>query len=194
MWPGCAKEVDWVNEYQSAAGVKRRIRGVQRRICGLADIGVANRILPIPDWQGEEDKYMILIIGPAFSGKREYARSIMEGRMRSDQRIEVQEIITVETDLQIEVQEMITVETDLQIEVQEMITDETNPEELESIASDLCSEAKVLTASETGAGIVPVDPKDRRRRELQGKFLSLLAARADRVIRVFYGIPEVLKG
>lgn len=150
---------------------------------------------------------MILIIGPAFSGKREYARSIIHGCMGADQRIKIQEMITDETDQRIkvretitvdsdqriDVQDMIIVETDLRIEIQEMITDETNPEELESIASQLCSNTKVLTASETGAGIVPIDPKDRRRRELQGRFLSMLAARADRVIRVFYGIPEVIK-
>ncbi len=109
---------------------------------------------------------MILIIGPAFSGKMRYARSLL----------------------------LTAAEEEILPEVQDMITDETRDGDIESLADYLCEGAKILTASETGAGIVPVDPKERRIRELQGRLLQELVRRAERVIRVFYGIPETLKG
>ena len=49
-------------------------------------------------------------------------------------------------------------------------------------------------ASELGGGVVPVDPREREARERAGRLACLLAARADTVIRVFCGIPKVLKG
>ena len=52
----------------------------------------------------------------------------------------------------------------------------------------------VLVCDEIGGGIVPLDPDERRWREETGRARGLLAA-ADgtRLIRVWYGLPEVLK-
>ena len=51
-----------------------------------------------------------------------------------------------------------------------------------------------LTCDEIGGGIVPLDPFERRWREETGRALGILAAdRHVRVVRVWYGIPEVLK-
>lgn len=53
--------------------------------------------------------------------------------------------------------------------------------------------AEVVIASDISGGVVPADRVERRYRELHGLFLARLAARAERVVRVFYGIGEVLK-
>ncbi|WP_417341205.1 bifunctional adenosylcobinamide kinase/adenosylcobinamide-phosphate guanylyltransferase, partial [Evtepia gabavorous] len=45
-----------------------------------------------------------------------------------------------------------------------------------------------------GGGVVPVDPVQRQNREAAGRLACLLAQRADRVIRVFCGLPQALKG
>ena len=136
---------------------------------------------------------MILIIGPAFSGKREYARSILEGkrilpgsisRIRPEEEAASETISAADADWE----ELILTE------VQEMVREEMEEQELLALADSLCRRARILTASETGAGIVPAESRLRRRREKQGRLLSMLAQRADSVIRVFYGIPEVLKG
>ena len=66
-------------------------------------------------------------------------------------------------------------------------------EDLEVLADELARH-EVVIAHEVGSGVVPVDPEQRRRRETAGRLSCLLAARADRVIRVFCGIPTVLKG
>lgn len=51
----------------------------------------------------------------------------------------------------------------------------------------------VVICNETGNGIVPVDKAERMARELTGRLCIQLAARADKVVRVICGIPQVLK-
>lgn len=51
----------------------------------------------------------------------------------------------------------------------------------------------VIIARETGCGIVPIDPVERRFRELHGRLLQKLAARAERVTRIVCGIAEEIK-
>ena len=52
----------------------------------------------------------------------------------------------------------------------------------------------VLTCDEIGAGIVPLDPAERRWREETGRALELLCADpGTRLVRVWYGLGEVLK-
>jgi adenosylcobinamide kinase/adenosylcobinamide-phosphate guanylyltransferase len=45
-----------------------------------------------------------------------------------------------------------------------------------------------------GGGVVPVDARQRADREAAGRLACLLAARADTVIRVCCGLPQLLKG
>ena len=73
------------------------------------------------------------------------------------------------------------------------IEDKRRREDLEALADEL-TQYEIVTASELGGGVVPVDPREREARERAGRLACLLAARADTVIRVFCGIPKVLKG
>ena len=60
--------------------------------------------------------------------------------------------------------------------------------------ADELAKREVVIATEVGGGVVPADPEERAAREAAGRLACLLADRADRVIRVFCGIPTVLKG
>ena len=52
----------------------------------------------------------------------------------------------------------------------------------------------VLTCDDLGGGIVPLDPIERRWREETGRALGILCADpAARLVRVWYGLPEVIK-
>ena len=52
----------------------------------------------------------------------------------------------------------------------------------------------MLTCDAIGGGIVPLDPFERRWREETGRALGILCADArTRLVRVWYGLPEVLK-
>ena len=63
-------------------------------------------------------------------------------------------------------------------------------EDLEKLAKNL-AQYEVVIATEGGG---PVDPVQRQNREAAGRLACLLAQRADRVIRVFCGLPQALKG
>ena len=52
----------------------------------------------------------------------------------------------------------------------------------------------VIVCDEVGCGVVPMDRSQRDWRERVGRTCCVLAERADRVIRVFCGIPTTLKG
>ena len=129
---------------------------------------------------------MILIIGPAYSGKREYAREFI-----TRQKSQLADGKPAAPGCPSGREEG---SADVLAEVQELVTEEMDEDALEALADSLCERASVLTASETGAGIVPVGAGARRIRENQGRLLQMLARRADSVVRVFYGIPEVIRG
>lgn len=66
-------------------------------------------------------------------------------------------------------------------------------EDLPALAEELGA-YDVVIATEVGSGVVPVDADERSAREAAGRLNCLLAEKADTVIRVFCGIPTVIKG
>lgn len=60
--------------------------------------------------------------------------------------------------------------------------------------ADRLARKDIVIASETGGGVVPTDPRERAFREAAGRLSCLLAERADTVVRVCCGLPQVLKG
>lgn len=120
---------------------------------------------------------MIFVTGPLFAGKREYIRNTLEMDEASfaDNAVwDVQELVLPPED-----SGGGSVTTDLSA--------------LTALADSLARK-EVVIATEVGGGVVPVDPKERAAREAAGRLACLLAARADVVIRVCCGLPQVLKG
>ena len=108
---------------------------------------------------------MIFITGPLYSGKREFARTLMhwdETALAEHAVWDVQNLAAEAVDL--------------------------------GQLADELAKREVVIATEVGGGVVPADPEERAAREAAGRLACLLADRADRVIRVFCGIPTVLKG
>lgn len=66
-------------------------------------------------------------------------------------------------------------------------------EDLNALAERLAKH-EVVIATEVGGGVVPVDAAQRQEREAAGRLACLLAQRADTVVRVCCGLPQVLKG
>ena len=63
------------------------------------------------------------------------------------------------------------------------------PELIERLAAKA-----IVTCSEVGAGIVPLDAQERAWREAVGRMSCELASQAETVVRMVCGIPVVLKG
>ena len=123
---------------------------------------------------------MIFVIGPLFSGKQDY---IMQALGWS------------ETDF---LEKAVRDVQNLAAEAAEAVGTSPSPlddlqEKLRSLA-DRLSQKEVVIATETGCGVIPLDPRERRNREAAGRLSCLLAERAETVVRVCCGIPQVLKG
>ena len=75
-------------------------------------------------------------------------------------------------------------------EVQELAADAAD---LAALAQELAA-YDVVTATEVGGGVVPMEAAQRVARENAGRLACLLAERADCVVQMFCGLPTVLKG
>ena len=108
---------------------------------------------------------MILITGPLWSGKRDFACRLLGcGREELAARAvwDAQELAA-------------------------------GCDDLEALAERLAGK-EVVILTEVGGGVVPTDPQVRRGREAARRRGCLLAGRASCVVRVFCGLPLVLKG
>ncbi len=63
----------------------------------------------------------------------------------------------------------------------------------EQILAELVGHA-VIISDEVGCGVVPVDRFEREWRETVGRICCMLAKNAEQVVRLFCGVPMVLKG
>lgn len=111
---------------------------------------------------------MIFITGPLYSGKKTYAKALLHCDDATLERI-------------------------CAVNVQELAAKCNGIEELAALA-DALSEKKIVIATEMGGGVVPLDALQRAARENAGRLACLLAQRASAVVRVFCGLPTVMKG
>lgn len=51
----------------------------------------------------------------------------------------------------------------------------------------------IIICSDISCGVVPMDPVMRAWREANGRLVNFLSGEAERVVRLFCGIPEVIK-
>ena len=79
---------------------------------------------------------------------------------------------------------------DLQEAVRSALADGNTQEQ---ILAALAGHA-VIISDEVGCGVVPVDRFEREWRETVGRICCMLAKDAEQVVRLFCGVPMVLKG
>lgn len=128
---------------------------------------------------------MILITGGAYQGKLDYVFSTYS--LQNDAVIHCQE-----HDCSIPCGKPVVNNLDLWILA--LIRSEKN---VESAVNDFIaslSPESVIICNDISSGIVPIDAVLRQWREEVGRTLAALARQADTVVRLFCGIPTVLKG
>ena len=52
---------------------------------------------------------------------------------------------------------------------------------------------EVVICQEVGSGVIPLEKEARQMREYTGRLCTVLAEQADRVVRLFCGIPTIIK-
>lgn len=66
-------------------------------------------------------------------------------------------------------------------------------EDFNTLLDELCN-YEIVISTEIGGGVVPIDKTEREHRERAGRLACALAEKADVVIRVSCGIPQIIKG
>lgn len=130
---------------------------------------------------------MILITGGTSSGKATFARNLAAqyGWREDDIAFNVEELLWG----QVEGAGQIAPAGDDAADHTSSKALSATPELLEQLAAKA-----IVTCSEVGAGIVPLDAQERAWREAVGRMSCELASQADVVVRMVCGIPVVLKG
>lgn len=108
---------------------------------------------------------MIFVTGPLMAGKRDYIRAALGLSPEEFARRAVWDVQTLAAEAP----------------------------DLNALAEAL-SAREIVIATEVGGGLVPTAPAERAAREAAGRLSCLLAERADTVVRVCCGLPQVLKG
>lgn len=123
---------------------------------------------------------MDFIIGGSHQGKREYVRThyafdrVADGSKSSLEEIEQAEVIT-----------------EFHLLIRRLLQDGRTTEEINSFVGEL--HPKAVTADEIGYGLVPIDAFERTYREAAGRACCEIAKRANKVIRIVCGIPNIIK-
>ena len=130
---------------------------------------------------------MILITGGTSSGKATFARNLaaQHGWSKDDIAFNVEELLWG----QVEGAGQIAPAGDDAADHTSSKALSATPELIERLAAKA-----IVTCSEVGAGIVPLDAQERAWREAVGRMSCELASQADAVVRMVCGIPVVLKG
>ena len=68
-----------------------------------------------------------------------------------------------------------------------------NPDSLDGIYRS-AGDREVVICCEVGCGIIPIDRDEESYRESVGRLCCMLAEKADCVVRVVAGIPQIIKG
>lgn len=160
---------------QRAAAAADRVTEV---VCGIPaqrkpepSAGTAESRGTDPEKRKQKERKMILITGPLCSGKRRMAERILKEYRAAEPHTE----------------------KTYAGEVQTLAEKAGSQEELEALADRLAG-FFVVTASETGCGVIPAERPEREKREKEGRLCCMLAERASAVVHMCCGIPSVLKG
>lgn len=130
---------------------------------------------------------MILIAGGTSSGKATFARNLaaQHGWREEDIAFNVEELLWG----QAEGSDQVASAGDDAADHTSSKALSATPELIERLAAKA-----IVTCSEVGAGIVPLDAQERAWREAVGRMSCELASQAETVVRMVCGIPVVLKG
>ena len=129
---------------------------------------------------------MILIIGGAYQGKKEYAYSLLEDTAQAKISCADGELDSYEAVLQR------PVINHFHVYIRRLLEEGKDPNDF---AKKMISQnpSSIIIMDEIGSGIVPMTPKEREYRQTFGMIGQYLASKAEVVYRVICGIGSQIK-
>ena len=136
---------------------------------------------------------MIFVTGPLFAGKRSYARRVLGLAEKPGEGLGAASAACDGEDAPWGGPDDDPLAAQAAWDVQDLAA-ACDEADLPALADELAARYEVVIATEVGAGVVPIDPLERRGRERAGRLACLLAERATTAVRLCCGIPQALKG
>jgi adenosylcobinamide kinase/adenosylcobinamide-phosphate guanylyltransferase len=129
---------------------------------------------------------MHIVFGGAFNGKRDYVKA----SLKNEEAHWFEEALP-------ETADPIAVVAGIEKWVKHQIINGKNEEEILKMVKDallLNGGKQVWILTDINRGIVPLDPVERQQRDVVGRLYQFLFKEAESVTRIWYGIPEIIKG
>lgn len=135
---------------------------------------------------------MRVVIGGAYNGKRDFVKSYLTKQT-------IGQVYTYEGELP---EGSFSEHSHVVIGSFEKIVEQNLSFSEDDIVSNIMNRLKEIDAqtelicvcTDIGRGIVPLDPTERKIRDTCGRLYQRLLAESESVCRIWYGIPQVLKG
>lgn len=141
---------------------------------------------------------MILVVGGCFQGKLNYGLSLLGENVppdpgEADERIADGDFCTWEEAMERPVLNHFHALIRRGMAAKEKDPSFPSETELPALMEELAAKKQLIITDEIGNGIVPLDPLERRYRELTGRLCCRLAGSADQVHRVVCGLGNRIK-
>lgn len=130
---------------------------------------------------------MQIVFGGAFNGKRQYVKEMLAGR----------KAVWYEGKLP-ESADKLTVVAGVEQWIKEQLENRMDEEAIHHAVKKAVQlqtyGEQIWVVTDMNRGIVPIDPIERRLRDVVGRVYQYLFKEADQITRIWYGIPETIKG
>ncbi len=127
---------------------------------------------------------MIFVIGGVFEGKKQFAEkqfSLLDDEILDGEKCDFEAVFSAKC------------VNNCHNLIKRLINNKIDPIEF-TREIILRNSGLILIMDEIGCGIIPIERDDREYRELVGKCGCIIAEKSEAVIRIFCGIPNVIKG
>lgn len=132
---------------------------------------------------------MHIVFGGAFNGKREYVKKLL-----ASQEVEWLESELPKGSVVFSIIVVAGIEHRIKTQLASGISEFRIREEIQQMLAKYKDYKLVWVLTDMNRGIVPIDPLERELRDVLGRIYQLLFSEAAEITRIWYGIPQNIKG
>lgn len=130
---------------------------------------------------------MQIVFGGAFNGKRQFVK----------QQLKVGEWSWYEGQCPESISERTVIagfEKWVKLQLQNEASEENIMQQVKKVSQQAGSSELIWILTDMNRGVVPIDPVERELRDVIGRIYQYLFAEAQQITRLWYGIPQIIKG